>query len=230
MPRTPVSVAPGENGRMTRRLALLLGIAGVAITLATAGVLAASPALIVSLDDAWNLEMVEWRNPVLTGWALIMNVLGGGWVATILTPLVVAALAWIVRGWRGAVFAVLAFAVSAGLVQLVKKVLGRSRPQDLLIASDFGSFPSGHSANAATLAVVLWFLFPTLGVALGGALWTVAMAFSRTVLSVHWFSDTVGGALIGAGAAFLVAAALWRWVRPAPASGVGSAGSADPPR
>lgn len=198
---------------MTRRLALVLGIIGVAVALTTAVVLATTPAAIVSLDDAWNLEMVEWRSPVLIGWALVMNVLGGGWVATILTPLIVTALAWIMRGWRGAVFTIAAFAVSAGIVQLVKKALGRSRPQDLLIASDFGSFPSGHTSNAATLAVVLWFLFPTLWMAVGGAVWTVAMGFSRTVLSVHWFSDTVGGALIGAGAAFLVAAALWRWVR-----------------
>ncbi|PRB08958.1 phosphatase PAP2 family protein [Microbacterium sp. MYb64] len=198
---------------MTRRLALVLGIVGVAIAVATAVVLATSPAVIVSLDDAWNLEMLEWRGTVLVGWALVMNVLGGGWVATILTPLLIAALAWLVRGWRGALFALIAFAVSAGIVQLVKKALGRARPQDLLIASDFGSFPSGHTANAATLAVVLWFLFPTLWVAIGGAVWTVAMGFSRTVLSVHWFSDTVGGALIGAGAAFLAAAVLWRWVR-----------------
>ena len=219
---------------MTRRLALVLGIIGVAIALTTAVVLATAPAAIVSLDDAWNLEMVEWRSPVLIGWALVMSTLGGGWVATILTPLIVAALAWIVRGWRGAVFTIAAFAFSAGIVQLVKKALGRSRPQDLLIASDFGSFPSGHTSNAATLAVVLWFLFPSLWVAIGGAVWTVAMGFSRTVLSVHWFSDTVGGALIGAGAAFLVAAALWRWVRLPPVlDGPEEAGAdpgADPPR
>ncbi|WP_251445937.1 phosphatase PAP2 family protein [Microbacterium sp. USTB-Y] len=215
---------------MTRRLALVLGLVGVAVTLATAVVLATAPGLIVSLDDAWNLEMVEWRNPALTGWALVMNVLGGGWVATILTPLLIALLAWIVRGWRGAVFALAAFAFSAGIVQLVKRALGRDRPQDLLIASDFGSFPSGHTSNAATLAVVLWFLFPSLWVAIGGALWAVAMGFSRTVLSVHWFSDTVGGALIGAGAALLLAAALWRWVRLPSMLEAGDGRSADPPR
>lgn len=198
---------------MTRRLALILGIIGVTATVVAAVVLATAPGVIVSLDDAWNLEMGEWRGPVLVGWALVMNVLGGGWVATILTPLVIAALAWLVRGWRGALFTLIAFVVSAGVVQLVKRSLGRARPQDLLIASDFGSFPSGHTANAAAVAVVLWFLFPTLWVAIGGAVWTVAMGFSRTVLSVHWFSDTVGGALIGAGTAFLVAAVLWRWVR-----------------
>ncbi|MDQ4214346.1 phosphatase PAP2 family protein [Microbacterium sp. ASV81] len=198
---------------MTRRIALVLGIVGVTVALATGLLIAVQPGLVVSLDDAWNLEMVEWRGPVLVGWALVMNVLGGGWVATILTPLAVAALAWLLRGWRGAAFALIGFLVSAGLVQVVKNALGRARPQDLLVASDFGSFPSGHTANAAALAVVLWFLFPSLITALCGAVWTIAMGFSRTVLSVHWFSDTVGGALIGAGAAFLLAAVLWRWAR-----------------
>jgi len=217
---------------MTRRLALILGIIGVTATIAAAVVLATAPGAIVSLDDAWNLEMGEWRGPVLVGWALVMNVLGGGWVATILTPLVIAALAWLLRGWRGALFALIAFVVSAGVVQLVKRSLGRARPQDLLIASDFGSFPSGHTANAGAIAVVLWFLFPTLWAAIGGAVWTVAMGFSRTVLSVHWFSDTVGGALIGAGTAFLVAAVLWRWARlPRVLDGAATRESwADPPR
>ena len=206
---------------MTRRTALLLGLVFVAIAAGTGAIIAGHPGWIAGVDEAWNLEMGEWRSwPPLVGGALGMNFLGGGWVATFVTPLVVAALGAMRRGWRGGAFVLIAFVVSAGAVQIVKNALGRARPQDLLIASDFGSFPSGHTANAATLGVVLWFLFPSIGVAVGGFVWTVAMGFSRTVLSVHWFSDTVGGALLGAGMALLTAAVLWSWAR-------GGAGRAD---
>jgi undecaprenyl-diphosphatase len=41
-----------------------------------------------------------------------------------------------------------------------------------------------------------------------GACWVLLMAFSRTYLHAHWLSDTVGGAMLGAGAVLLVAAAF----------------------
>ncbi|MEO7349227.1 MAG: phosphatase PAP2 family protein, partial [Terrimesophilobacter sp.] len=41
-----------------------------------------------------------------------------------------------------------------------------------------------------------------------GVIYTLAMAFSRTYLGAHWLSDTIGGALIGAGIAVIVWAPL----------------------
>ena len=78
----------------------------------------------------------------------------------------------------------------------------------MIVVSDHGSFPSGHTANAATLAVIAVVLAPRVWVALVGAAWVFAMAFSRTQVHAHWLSDTVGGALVGAGFALLVAAAF----------------------
>ena len=199
---------------MTRRFALSAGVCAVLVAAVLGALIVLSPGLIVSWDEAWNLEMGEWRSGPLVGFALVMNFLGGGWFATFVVPLGIA-LIGLLRGWRASVYALIVFVSSAALVQLIKHLLGRPRPGDLLIASDFGSYPSGHTANAATVAVVLWFLFPQLATAVGGAVWVVAMGFSRTVLSVHWFSDTVGGALLGAGVALLTAAVLWRWVGPA---------------
>ena len=41
-----------------------------------------------------------------------------------------------------------------------------------------------------------------------GAIWAAVMALSRTVLSVHWLSDVIGGALTGVTIGLLVAAAF----------------------
>lgn len=41
----------------------------------------------------------------------------------------------------------------------------------------------------------------------------LAMALSRTFLSVHWATDTLGGALVGAGVVLALAAWLLPWVR-----------------
>ena len=109
----------------------------------------------------------------------------------------------------------MAFLVSAGAVQLLKNLFGRARPEDMIVASDFGSFPSGHAANAATIAMVLWLVFPRVWTAILGVAWVVAMAISRTLLSVHWATDTLGGALVGAGVVLVLGSVMLPWVQSA---------------
>jgi membrane-associated phospholipid phosphatase len=55
-----------------------------------------------------------------------------------------------------------------GVVQLLKNLFGRARPEDIMTNLDFGSFPSGHVANAAAMAVVLGLLFPGVWVWVAG--------------------------------------------------------------
>ncbi|WP_460802582.1 phosphatase PAP2 family protein [Microbacterium sp. GXF6406] len=166
-----------------------------------------------AVDTAWNQWMTEIRTPGLEGFALVMNRVGGGWMATLLVPGLALGALLIARRWRDAVLVAGTLIVSVALVQLLKSVFGRSRPADMLVASDFGSFPSGHTANAATLAALAIVLFPRIWVVMIAIAWTLAMAFSRAVLSVHWLSDTLGGMLVGVGATMLVAAILLPWVR-----------------
>lgn len=163
------------------------------------------------LDEAWNAMMAQIREPWMLAVAHFMNRVGGGWIAILVVPLVTVAALLLARRPREAFFALAAFAASAALTQLLKHLFGRARPEDMLVVSDFGSFPSGHTANAATIAVVLWLIFPRLWLAVAGALWVVLMALSRTLLSVHWFTDTLGGALVGASAALLVGGMLVGW-------------------
>ncbi|WP_019178800.1 phosphatase PAP2 family protein [Microbacterium yannicii] len=157
------------------------------------------------LDLWWNSALVELRVPPLLWISHAMDWLGGGWFGVLVVPIGGAvALILIRRPWAAAYF-LAAEAVSAAGVQALKHLFGRVRPDEILVIADYGSFPSGHVANAATLAVAAFIIFPRVWVAVVGAGWVLLMAFSRTYVHAHWLSDTIGGALLGAGAAVLVA-------------------------
>ncbi|MGM7699758.1 phosphatase PAP2 family protein [Microbacterium sp. A84] len=199
---------------MTRRALLWWGIGAILAAMALgASLTAAGPDLPSALDVGWNDLMVSIRSPLLIDLADVMNHLGGGWVATLLIPLVIIAALLIARRWKAAVFVAVTLLASVAAIQLLKQLYGRARPEDMLVTSDFGSFPSGHTANAATLAMLAALLFPRLWVVLIAIFWTLAMAFSRTALSVHWLTDTIGGMLVGAGAALVVGGLMLEWVR-----------------
>lgn len=160
------------------------------------------------VDVWWNALVADWNGPVLTGISQFMNWVGAGWFGVLAVPIAGAiGLILLKRPWAAAYFLV-AEAVSAGGVQVLKHLFGRVRPEDIIVISDYGSYPSGHVANATTLAIAAIVIFPRLWVVLVGAGWVLLMAFSRTYLHAHWLSDTVGGVLIGAGAALIVAAAF----------------------
>lgn len=162
------------------------------------------------IELEWMRGLVASRDGVLTGIALAFDHIGGGWIGVVVVPVaIVGALLVARRRWAALYYAIAALA-SVGVVQLVKQLVGRPRPTDILVASDFGSFPSGHSANAALIAVVLGLVFARGWVWAAGAIYTVAMMLSRTYLGAHWISDTIGGLLIGAGVAVIVWAPLAR--------------------
>jgi membrane-associated phospholipid phosphatase len=117
----------------------------------------------------------------------------------------------------------------AGLIaNLAKYIIGRARPKlyDTLGPFDFqlfsftpdhASFPSGHATNIVALATVLGMLWPRGRV----LLYTLAawIAASRVLIGQHYFTDAVGGAILGTMFPYLVRErfAARRWLfEPAP--------------
>lgn len=201
----PETAAAPEARRVARRWPLISALALVTLAFGLG-------ALIVSRDDGkplridaeWMDEIIEHRAPIWEYLSLAMNFVGAGIAGVLVIPVLILAVFLILkRPWAAGYFLV-ATIVSSGLVQLLKNLFGRARPEDMLVTSDFGSFPSGHVANAATMAVCLAILFPRLWVWIAGAVYTAVMMASRTYLGAHWFTDTVGGLLLGIGVAVLL--------------------------
>ncbi|TDN91992.1 undecaprenyl-diphosphatase [Microbacterium sp. BK668] len=159
-----------------------------------------------AIDVWWDQMLAAWRSNFMSAVSLAMDFVGGGWVGVFAVPIAVAVLLLALRRPWAALYFIAASIASALLVQVLKHTFGRARPEDIIVLSDFGSFPSGHVANAATIAVALMIIFPSIWTVIGGALWVVLMALSRTYVHAHWLSDTLGGAMVGAGVALLVAA------------------------
>ncbi|WP_442576751.1 phosphatase PAP2 family protein [Microbacterium sp. F51-2R] len=181
-----------------------------------------------AIDVWWDRTLAAWHSHFMTTVSYVMNFLGAGWFGVFVVPIVVAVILLILRRPWAAAYFVAASVASAGVVQILKHTFGRARPEDIIVLSDFGSYPSGHVANAATIAVALILIFPSIWTVIAGVIWVLLMAFSRTYLHAHWLSDTLGGAMVGAGVALLLAGVflslMAREPRPRRADAVAPAG------
>ncbi len=201
---------PAQREAKARRLgrrAPFVGGASAVIVAALLGlvIMARGDGLPFDFDEEWAEDLVEIRGGFGDVLAFLMNGLGGGIFGVFVVPVTTALILLVARRPWAALYFVVASAASAGVVQVLKNLYGRARPEDILVVSDFGSFPSGHVANAATIAVALGVIAPRAWVWALGAAYTLLMAVSRTYLGAHWLSDTLGGLLVGAG----VALVLW---------------------
>jgi len=200
------------SDKVSRRWPLVSASIAVVLAVLLGVIIAIRGNLPFEADAEWMEEILEHRNPFWEVPSLVMNFLGGGWFAFALPAAI--AIALCVRRWFwSALFLAVSSVASALLVQVLKGVIGRPRPEEMLVTADFGSFPSGHSANAATLVVCLGLIVRRAWLWAAGAAYVILMMLSRTYLGAHWVSDTVGGLLLGVAVALIVWAPLARKLR-----------------
>ena len=104
--------------------------------------------------------------------------------------------------WRErALFFAVGLVVMASAVILLKFSIRRPRPEgewgQIYRITDPHSFPSGHAARSATLAV-LGIAFGPAWFAIALVLWAPWVGLSRVTLGVHYLSDVIAGWVVGA--------------------------------
>jgi undecaprenyl-diphosphatase len=149
-----------------------------------------------------------------TSWAELLASLASTKTALIVT--VVGALVLLARRhWRGAIALGLVFPVTQGLVQLVKVIVERPRPEANSTLAEAGgfSFPSAHSATSVAVYATIAFILirasrhghSRIAVASLAAALVLAVGFSRVLLGAHYPTDVLAGWTFGA----LVASLCW---------------------
>lgn len=100
-------------------------------------------------------------------------------------------------------------AITAGITVGLKYAVNRPRPyvtypfiNNAAYQAD-PSFPSGHSSFAFSTATSLSLAFPKWYVIAPSFLWACSVGYSRLDLGVHYPSDVLVGATIGAGTSYL---------------------------
>lgn len=188
-----------------RGLTIAVALLGTAVVV---GVLVAVPPtreFVQGIDDAVADASTDVRNQPTTVVAMAFSLAGSVWVNWPLRVLVGVLLLQRRRYLQFSAF-VLAVVTSEALIGTLKALYDRPRPLDSLIEASSSSFPSGHAiAGAVTAVGMVLVLVPPGRARWRWEIWAVIfsslMALSRVYLHAHWLSDTIAGALLGAGLA-----------------------------
>jgi undecaprenyl-diphosphatase len=180
----------------------------VKVTMAMGVAVGAAAAIVAIIWLSADAPITAWAARInsneLEDWIRLANRFGGGMnPVMIIAFFLIAGVAYSRRRWIGyAIGMALAGAAAGILVQLVKLLVGRTRPELWLgpfhhARASASSFPSGHTVGAFALAGVLIFNSESKTLRVIAALLAFSVALSRVLAFRHWTSDVMASAAIG---------------------------------
>jgi len=110
---------------------------------------------------------------------------------------------------KNAIYVGVSIGVDGVLTYGLKEIVHRPRPYVTypdIIAYETEtslSFPSGHTSLAFATATALSLKYPKWYVIVPGYFWACSVGYSRMNLGVHYPSDVLAGAILGAGSAYV---------------------------
>jgi hypothetical protein len=181
---------------------------GVGITITVGVAVVAASAIVAVIWLSADAPITAWAERInsneLENWIRLANRFGGGMnPVMIIAFFLVAGVAYSRRQWIGyAIRMALAGAAAGILVQIVKHLVGRTRPELWLgpfhhTRATASSFPSGHTVGAFALAGVLMFSAESKSLRVIAVILAFAVALSRVLAFRHWTSDVAASAAIG---------------------------------
>lgn len=196
--KQPTWSAPVEKRRLAILLILVLAVSAGKVS---EDVLGGESGIV---DKAILLSVHHHVSSKLTGFFELVTFTGSSKVLFPLTAAIVIALLFARRRYDALLLSASVLSASA-LVCVAKAAVGRTRPTLWETEWYWGSsFPSGHTLAVAAFATAMVLCVhrvwpPARALALAAAIfWICLVALSRLVLGVHWPTDVLAAACIGA--------------------------------